>query len=116
MTKYIRTVDCEIWAKELIDELNIDQNCLYVILPRPEIRSAKCLDKFYIPENGKLIAVNLDWSHHFAVLHKGRFYDENYPDGINEEEYRSITTNPRSLNVIEQSNQTWIRGSAKTTR
>lgn len=115
MPEYIRAIDCEIWAKQMIDNLGINQNTLYEIEPSPELVGATCLDKIHITENSSLIAVQTGWSHHFAVLHEGMFYDEIYPGGIDEDEYRDRTVN-HSFNIIRPSNQTWIRGFHQVTR
>jgi hypothetical protein len=114
MPEYIRTIDCEIWAKQMIDNRGINQNTLYKIEPSPVLVGATSLDDFHIVENGNLIAVEIEWAHHFAVLHEGMFYDENYPDGIDEDEYRDRAVNDR-FNIIRPSNQTWIRGEHQET-
>ena len=115
MPEYIRTIDCEIWAKQMIDDFGINQNTLYVIEPSPILIGATSLDNFHIAKNGILIAVEIKLAHHFVVLHEGMFYDENYPDGIDEDEYRDRTVNDR-YNIIRPSNQTWIRGCHRVTR
>lgn len=109
MPEYIRTMDCEIWAKQMIDNLGINQNTLYKIEPSKVLVGATSLDNFHIENNGDLIAVQFDWGHHYAVLYEGMFYDENYPDGIDEEVYMDRNVN-HSFNIIGPANQTWFRG------
>jgi len=114
MKKYTRTVDCEIWAKKKITQLQASHDTLYVIEPMEEFGGGY-LDVFHVLVEGKLVKVGTSCSHHYLVCHDGVMYDEHYPEGLNESEYlqRNVTY---SDNQVKPDDQTWIEGDYEVTR
>lgn len=115
MCGYRRTMDCEVWAKKKIESLGISQDSLYLIEP-PSGLNMKCLDDFSIVNNtNELVSIETGWTHHFTVFHEGKFYDEHYPEGIDEEVYMSRNVD-NGLNIIRPYNKYWIEGDYQVTK
>jgi len=110
---YKRGDDCEIWCKRKITELGIEHDALYVIESANE---APCLDTVrFFNEKNILVEANLDWSHHFAVLHNNLMHDEHYPEGIAESIYRERIVTP-GLITCRPYDVEWDEGDYEVTR
>ncbi len=87
--KYRRSVDCEDWAIHKISSLPVDHAQLYHLVPMV----GDYLGAVRVSEEEVLVAISPRFHHHYAVLYKGRMYDEHYPDGIDENIYKGRFVN-----------------------
>lgn len=77
-----RTIDCEEWARRLKPKLSLQGRAVLIkITPK---HPYPLLGAIRMPSG----VFHSNWFYHFALLFNGRMYDEAFPNGLPEEEFK----------------------------